>query len=227
MPERSASRPPSAPARRPRRLKRDLLALAAIVTTAAGVGTYLLDARFAEFRRGQSVGHSPVDSFVGRAAPDFTLPELRSGEPIRLSDSWGERPLVLLFGSFSCPRLFGELGEVRRLYEEFGEQVDFRLVYVREAYHDNPEFAKYLRDHPGAEECGRVLVGADFYGLDFPCVLADSRVEREYDPYPARMLVFDREGEVVFDSQSARNPAGLRLEEGIDRLRDCLEPAAE
>src|SRR5262245_61177796 len=172
------------PARRPlrtRRPTRDLLALAAVIVTVAGVGTHLLDS-YIRKRRATSAVPPPVESFVGRPAPDFVLPELRSGEPVRLSDSWGKRPLVLIFGSFSCPRLFGHLDEIRKLHEEYAGRVDFRLVYVREAFHDNPKFTEYLQDHPGAEECGRVRAGVEFYRLDFPCVIADSRVEREYDP---------------------------------------------
>jgi hypothetical protein len=36
----------------------------------------------------------------GTAAPDFTLPDVRTGQPVRLASFRGRRPVVLVFGSF-------------------------------------------------------------------------------------------------------------------------------
>ncbi len=38
---------------------------------------------------------------IGSLAPDFTLPELTSGKPVRLADFRGRTPVVLIFGSFT------------------------------------------------------------------------------------------------------------------------------
>src|SRR5262249_22121949 len=43
----------------------------------------------------------PPRPLVGRAAPDFTLPDVQSGEPLSLSSFQG-KPLVLIFGSYDC-----------------------------------------------------------------------------------------------------------------------------
>ena len=37
----------------------------------------------------------------GREAPDFTLPRLDGGSPVRLSSFRGLRPVVLIFGSYT------------------------------------------------------------------------------------------------------------------------------
>lgn len=224
MLEGSGSVPPHSPAAerntRPR-LARKSLPLAAAIVALAGAGTWWLDAHMrAESAR--SVVHAPMSSFVGFAAPDFVLPDVRTGRPVRLSDSLGSRPVVLLFGSFSCPRLYNELPAIRRLYEEYGKEVDFRFVYSKEAYHPNPEFEAFCRDRPDGELHGHVLAGLEFYHLDFPCAVANDEVEMQYAPYPARLIVFDRDGDAVFDSESARNPAGLRLAEATRHLKDCL-----
>ena len=42
--------------------------------------------------------HAPA---VGSEAPDFELPRLGGGEPVRLSRWRGERPVALIFGSFT------------------------------------------------------------------------------------------------------------------------------
>ncbi|MDX1984335.1 MAG: hypothetical protein SFV51_28935 [Bryobacteraceae bacterium] len=38
---------------------------------------------------------------VGDAAPDFTLPALHGTQPVTLSRQWAERPVVLIFGSYT------------------------------------------------------------------------------------------------------------------------------
>jgi hypothetical protein len=37
----------------------------------------------------------------GDAAPDFTLPTLKGDQKVRLSDSKGKKPVVLIFGSYT------------------------------------------------------------------------------------------------------------------------------
>ena len=38
---------------------------------------------------------------VGDPAPDFALPALNKGPVVKLSERWRERPLVLIFGSYT------------------------------------------------------------------------------------------------------------------------------
>lgn len=38
---------------------------------------------------------------AGQRAADFTLPRLGDGAPVRLSELWGAKPLVMEFGSFT------------------------------------------------------------------------------------------------------------------------------
>jgi peroxiredoxin len=38
---------------------------------------------------------------VGAAAPDFELRDIQGENPIRLSDFQGQKPVVLIFGSFT------------------------------------------------------------------------------------------------------------------------------
>jgi thiol-disulfide isomerase/thioredoxin len=213
--------PPSQPSS-PRFRLLPTVFLVATVVTAAAACTWWLDARM-QAARSIPIGHGPAASFVGHAVPDFELPDVQTGHPIRLSDSLGQRPVFLLFGSFSCPRLFDELPTIRWLHEEYGDEADFRFVYSREAFHENPEFEEYCRLNPDVEGRGRVQAGLEYYQLSFPCVMADQEVDRLYQPYPARLIVLDRKGTAVFDSEPAYNPAGLRLPEATRRLEECLE----
>jgi hypothetical protein len=190
------------------------------VLATAGAGTWWLDARI----RAQALpsGPVPLASFVGHSAPDFVLPDVQTGQLVRLSDSLGRRPVVLLFGSFSCPRLYGELSKIRQLHEECGDAVDFRFVYSKEAPHINPEFDEFCQCNPDSAARGRVRAGLECYHIDFPCVMANEEIEWTYHPYPARLIVFDRTGTAVFDSEPALTAAGLQLAEATRRLKECL-----
>jgi Iodothyronine deiodinase len=68
---------------------------------------------------------------LGSSAPDFALPSL-DGRPWWLGDHLG-RPVVLEFGSYTCPIFCGRVGRMEQLRDEFPE-VAFAIAYVREAH---------------------------------------------------------------------------------------------
>lgn len=49
---------------------------------------------------------------VGDAAPDFTLPDAAGRTQFTLSSSQGRKPVVLVFGSCTCPPFRRQVGEV-------------------------------------------------------------------------------------------------------------------
>ncbi|MEM7480842.1 MAG: deiodinase-like protein [Acidobacteriota bacterium] len=70
---------------------------------------------------------------VGQPAPAFTLPSVDGGE-IVLADLLGERPLVIQFGSHSCPVYRYRRHWMRDLIADYRERVGFLLVYTVEAH---------------------------------------------------------------------------------------------
>ena len=66
------------------------------------------------------------------------LPELElvttHGEPIKTTDLVGSKPLLLITGSVTCPMTVSSIPVLKRLYAEFGEEVAFLTLYVREAH---------------------------------------------------------------------------------------------
>src|SRR5262249_50882732 len=44
------------------------------------------------------------------------------------------KPVVLLFGSYTCPKLRSSASELRRIAAQFHDGADFRLVYINEAH---------------------------------------------------------------------------------------------
>jgi hypothetical protein len=73
---------------------------------------------------------------VGDAAPDFTLGDIDGGA-YRLRDHLGRRPVVIEFGSASCPYCTGMLDGMSDLTHDFGGQADFVFVYCQEAHPDD------------------------------------------------------------------------------------------
>jgi hypothetical protein len=184
-----------------------LLAVAGIV---AGVGVWGLD-RYVRQEQGL-LGTPPAAQFAHLVGLEFDLPDIRTGERVTRSDPAG-RPVVLFFGSFTCPRFFDKIPEIREMYERHQDQAAFRLVYIREPYHENPAFEEVLSRRTVITEEARICTGLDMYDIGFPCVrdTDGQRLENAYQAYPTRAYVIGRGGEVVWASQS-----GLTTPEGLD-----------
>jgi hypothetical protein len=68
---------------------------------------------------------------TGEAAPDFRLQDL-DGVPVRLSDLRG-KPVVLEFGSYTCPIFSDRVIDMERLAQRHPE-AEFLVIAVREAH---------------------------------------------------------------------------------------------
>ena len=73
-----------------------------------------------------------TDPAPGDCMPAFDLPTTDGGR-LRSSDL-GERPVLLIFGSSTCPITDAAAPGVHELYRRFGDRVRFVVVNVREAH---------------------------------------------------------------------------------------------
>ncbi|MGH9613370.1 MAG: tetratricopeptide repeat protein, partial [Bryobacteraceae bacterium] len=64
---------------------------------------------------------------TGTLAPDFALPRLGSSKSIRLADYRGKRPVLLVFGSYTCPFFRSAAPKINSLYEKYGGRLPFLL----------------------------------------------------------------------------------------------------
>src|SRR5688500_8439361 len=76
----------------------------------------------------------PATLKVGDAAPDFTLADPTGQRKVKLSAAQGSRPVVLVFGSCTCPPFRRQIAELERIYLAYMIKADFYLVYIREAH---------------------------------------------------------------------------------------------
>ena len=71
---------------------------------------------------------------VGQPAPDFTLKTLSGKAKHTLSSFKGQKPVALIFGSYTCPPFRSSAGRLRDLYAKHGKDVQFFVVYITEAH---------------------------------------------------------------------------------------------
>jgi hypothetical protein len=154
-------------------------------------------------------------------APDFELSVYGSSDRIRLSDRIGKRPVVLVFGNFTCGPFRSIYPTVEAVFERQKEHADFLLVYVREA-HPTDGWAMSSNDKVGvkvaqpttfeerravAEQCAARLKPTMPMLIDE----IDDPVGNAYSGMPARLYVIDESGKVAY--KSGRGPFGFKPEE--------------
>ena len=96
---------------------------------------------------GKSLAQFPdVAPKPGERAPDFVLTDLQ-GEPQELNELIGTQPIVLQFGSYTCPVFRYRRFDMQPLREKYEDQVTFLVVYTQEA-HPNGAPSPYTKNEP-------------------------------------------------------------------------------
>ena len=162
----------------------------------------------------QEIGSLQPGPKVDESAPDFTLKTNDGKAEITLSRLLGPKPVVLVFGSFTCGPFRSQSGNIEKLYRRYKDRATFVMVYVRDA-HPTDGWRMESNDRVGAvtaqpttydervavaQKCGRVL------NLGFPMLVdtIDDSVGARYSGMPGRLYVIDRQGKVAF--KSGRGP---------------------
>ena len=136
------------------------------------------------------------------AKPGDTFPSFEivttSGERLSNPDVFRDKPVLFVFGSMTCPMTASAAPSVGALYEEFGEQINFIMLYVREA-HPGEHFTQ-TDSLEEKLESARAL--KDFY--DIPWTVAadtvDGELHRALDPKPNAAFLMNSGGVILFRS---------------------------
>ncbi len=175
---------------------------------------------------------------VDEAAPDFELKPLDGGGPVRLSERVGKKPIVLVFGNFTCGPFRSMYSTVEAVRERQKDAADFLFIYVREAHPTNGWVMKsnekvgiavaqpttYQERSAVAEQCAAKLKPS------IPLLVDDvnDAVGNAYSGMPARLYVIDTNGKVAY--KSGRGPFGFKPEEMeqalLMTLLECSIPSA-
>jgi thiol-disulfide isomerase/thioredoxin len=151
----------------------------------------------------------PGDSF-----PDFELLTTK-GDRLVNADIFGDRPVLFIFGSMTCPMTASSAPSVQDLYDEFGDPVKFVMLYVREA-HPGENFAQ-SETMEDKLESARAL--QEFYGIEWTVAAdnIDGDLHRALDPKPNAAYLMNSNGDILFRSLWAAD---------YDALRQALDDAA-
>ncbi len=147
----------------------------------------------------------------GDLAPDFELPETANGNVVQLSAFRGKSPVVLVFGSYTCPNFRDSADALRRLQTQYGTRIPFLLVYIREAHTGGDwQSARNVRQDidlaPAADLAQKqdhALMCSRKLHLPFTSVVdgMDNAVESAYNAWPARAFVVGRDGRILYSSR--------------------------
>lgn len=165
--------------------------------------------RFDTFRTGLLLGDMRFrssDPGPGEQAPDFAL-DLLDGGTIT-NRTLGPRPVLIVFGSRTCPVTESAVPRLQGLHSEFGSDVRFVLVNTREAhpgehisqpgtFEEKRAHAETLRAHHGISH--EVAVD-DVHGT----------VHRLFGPKPNSAYLIRPDGTISYRAHWANDDRGLR-----------------
>lgn len=143
---------------------------------------------------------------AGKPFPEFKL-ETTDGKTISKQDFVNYKPLLLIFGSLTCPMTASAIPIIKRLHEKFGDKVEFVLMNVREAHPGEllpqPETVEAKLEH--ARQLKRL------YGVDLTVATDDieGSLHRALDPKPNAAFLMSIDGTVMFRSLWASDEKAL------------------
>lgn len=155
---------------------------------------------------------------LNEAAPDFELKALDGSRTVKLSDHFGSKPIVLVFGNFTCGPFRTMFPAVDELSERYRDQATFLAVYVREAHptdgwhmESNAKVGvkvaqpqTYSERVSVAQQCNAKLK----YSMPLLVDEIHDPVGNAYSGMPARLYVIDPDGKVAY--KGGRGPFGFK-----------------
>jgi hypothetical protein len=166
----------------------------------------------------QELGSLQPGPKLDETAPDFTLRTNDGEREVTLSKLVGPKPVVLIFGNFTCGPFRVQTGNIEKLHHRYKDRATFVMVYVREAHPTDgwrmesndrvgvaiPQPRTYEERVGVAQACGKALK------LSFPMLVdtIDDRVGGQYSGMPGRFYLIDKAGKVAF--KNGRGPYGFK-----------------
>lgn len=147
---------------------------------------------------------------TGDSAPAFTATRMGSADQVTLAELRKSNPVLLVFGSYTCPNFRSASEALGKLYPEYKDKIPFYLIYIREA-HSTTDWASTknqredvrLRPATNMEEqqdhatmCLRKL------RIDFPTFVdgMNGAAEKAYAAWPSKAFLLDKRGRIVYAS---------------------------
>jgi thiol-disulfide isomerase/thioredoxin len=182
----------------------------------------------------QEIGSLQAGPKVDESAPDFSLLTVDGRDGVTLSKKIGPKPVVLIFGNFTCGPFRSQAGNIEKLYQRYKDRATFVMVYVREA-HPTDGWAMESNDRVGVTlrqprsyeervEVARKCVKTLDFGFPMLVDTIDDAVGARYSGMPGRFYLIDPESKVAY--KSGRGPFGFKpaeLEQSLVMLLNQTE----
>jgi len=146
-----------------------------------------------------------TDPAPGDHVPAFDLPTTDGGR-LR-SEGLGGRPVLLIFGSSTCPVTDNAAPGLCTLHRRFGDRVRFVMVDVREA-HPGKAFPQPKTMEAKMAHAAKLR---DLYGFTFEVAVddIDGTLHRAMSPKPNSAYVLAPDGTILFRAQWANDTQAL------------------
>ena len=151
--------------------------------------------------------------FAGNAAsPGDTVPTFElitvDGDRLVNDDVFDDKPVLFIFGSMTCPMTASAAPSVQDLYDEFGERVNFVMLYVREAHPGE----NYTQSETMEDKLEYAHALKQLYDIDWTVAAdnIDGDLHRALDPKPNAAYLMNSDGVILFRSMWASDYAALR-----------------
>jgi cytochrome c-type biogenesis protein CcmH/NrfG len=165
---------------------------------------------------------------LGQPAPDVEL-RRPDGGTFRLSSLRGQ-PVLLAFGSYTCPQFRHGAGVLNGLHRRFGDRVRFVGVYMREAHPRGESRPSTVDEREGIslpeartekERVAHAALARQKLGIRYEVTVdgMDGLLESAFGAFPSHAFLVDATGRVVF--ATALDEASLQPE----ALEKALEAA--
>ncbi len=151
----------------------------------------------------------PLDAspLLGKAAPDVELRRPEDGT-FRLSSLRGQ-PVVLAFGSYTCPQFRHGAPVLNQLHGRFGDRARFLLVYIREAHPQGESWQSTINErekvslpeaHSEKERVAHAALARQRLDIRYEVTVdgMDGLLESAFAAFPSHAFVIDATGKVVF-----------------------------
>lgn len=155
---------------------------------------------------------------LGATAPDFALKTLGGKETVRLSELTGKKPVVLVFGNFTCGPFRALASDVDGIAQRYAKDAHFVMVYVREAHPtdgwvmaSNAKAGVEAKQPTTYDERAKVCRQfTDKVKPSYPVLVDEINdlVGNGYSGMPGRLYVIDTQGKIAY--KSGRGPFGFR-----------------
>lgn len=174
---------------------------------------------------------------VGDVAPEFQLPDPSGKTEISLADLRRTKPVVLVFGSYTCPPFRRMSADVEKLYQAHKDRAEFLLVYIREAHpgsvlpvqkDERGGAMKKIEQTSDLESRSRhAEICRSMLNLSFPAVIdrEDNKVNAAYAGWPIRLVIVDVDGKVAY--VGGPGPGGFKTGDVGEWLETRAKAASE